>query len=67
MLKFFILLVLVSVLSACKVKQVSDYSGDNISVTDTTFKSNDLDKMIAPYKVEMESKMNKVIVIQISR
>jgi 2',3'-cyclic-nucleotide 2'-phosphodiesterase (5'-nucleotidase family) len=61
MLKFFILILSVYILSACKVKQVSNYDGDNISVTDIAFKSNDLDEMIAPYKVEMESKMNKVI------
>jgi len=61
MLKFFILILSVSILSACKVKQVSNYDGNNISVTDTTFKSDDLVEMIKPYKVEMESKMNKVI------
>jgi 2',3'-cyclic-nucleotide 2'-phosphodiesterase (5'-nucleotidase family) len=61
MLKFFIPVLSVFILSGCKVKKISNYSGNNISVTDTAFKANDLDKMIAPYKVEMESKMNKVI------
>lgn len=61
MLKFFILFLSVLIVTACKVKQVSGYDGENISVTDTTFQSNELDEMIEPYKVEMESKMNKVI------
>lgn len=48
-------------LFSCKVKKVSDYSGVNYSVSDTTFSTNDLDSLINPYQVEMESKMNKVI------
>ncbi len=61
MVKFFVLLLSVSILLACKVKQINKYEGNNISITDTTFKSNELEEMIAPYKIEMESKMNKVI------
>jgi len=49
------------VIVRCKVKQISDYNGVNYPISDTTFISNDLDSLIQPYKVEMESKMDKVI------
>jgi len=61
MIKFFSCIVLLTIVSACKLKQVNNYYADNISVGKTTFKSTDLDEMIEPYRLEMESKMNKII------
>ena len=60
MKKLYYAVILICVVS-CKLKKVSDYSSVSYSVTDTSFVSNDLDSMIQPYKVEMDSKMNKVI------
>lgn len=54
------LLVFIALFS-CKVKQISDYSGTNYPMGDTTFVSHDLDSLVLPYKVEMDSKMDKVI------
>jgi len=52
-------------LYSCKVKQVCNFEGENISIERASFKAEDsltaLNKMIAPYKVEMESKMNNII------
>ena len=61
MFKSFVYILSILMLVACKVKQVSNFEGENISVSDSINESHDLDEMIAPYKVEMESKMNKVI------
>ena len=60
-MKYLIYLFSFLLLFGCKVKKVSDYSGVNYSVTDTSFSSTDLDSMISPYKTEMEAKMDKVI------
>mgnify|MGYP001378111221 CR=1 FL=1 len=46
---------------SCKVKRIRDFTAVNYSISDTNFVSNDLDSLILPYKVEMDSKMNKVI------
>ena len=52
-MKYLIYLFSFLLLFGCKVKKVSDYSGVNYSVTDTSFSSTDLDSMISPYKIEM--------------
>ena len=61
MRKYRVLVLVFLISTACKVKKIANYDGENISVIDTISKSNELDEIIAPYKVEMESKMNKVI------
>jgi 2',3'-cyclic-nucleotide 2'-phosphodiesterase (5'-nucleotidase family) len=48
-------------LLSCKASKITDYSGVNYPITDTTFKSNDLDSLIFPYKKGMEEQMSKVI------
>ena len=61
MMRYIVFLGIVSIVWSCKLKKISDFHGDNIAVVDTIPVENKLDGMIAPYKVEMESKMNKVI------
>ena len=63
---FFVSILSILLVTACKLKQVSRYDAENISIDvdvnnplDTTV--NGLGEMIMPYKVEMESKMNKII------
>lgn len=60
-MKYSLYLLVCTVLFSCKVKQISDYYGTNYPMGDTTFVSHDLDSMIQPYRVEMDSKMDKVI------
>jgi 2',3'-cyclic-nucleotide 2'-phosphodiesterase (5'-nucleotidase family) len=49
------------ILFSCSVKRVSSYEGVNYPVSDTGFVTADLDSIISPYKLEMESKMDKII------
>jgi len=60
-MRIFALVFSLLIIVSCKVKQISDYNGVNYPISDTTFASNDLDSLIQPYKVEMESKMDKII------
>ena len=54
-------LLMVSVLLSCSISHISSYEGNNYEVSDTSFATTDLDSIIFPYKLEMESKMDKVI------
>ncbi|NQX84261.1 MAG: 5'-nucleotidase C-terminal domain-containing protein [Mycoplasmataceae bacterium] len=60
-MKYLVYLFFLTLTIGCKVKKINDYSGVNYTIADTLFASNDLDSMIAPYKLEMEAKMDKVI------
>lgn len=52
----------VAAISACSVQKISNYNGGNVALTaDSSQSTPVIDSMIAPYRSEMEVKMNRII------